>query len=63
MSHCETVRRRVGNTKKLGAMFGILAAIGAPVPNPGSIFFLIRFTISRVRNIISGAYFSSISLL
>jgi len=28
--------RRVGNTKKLGALFGILAAIGAPVPGPGS---------------------------
>eukprot|EP00200_Dunaliella_tertiolecta_P004250 CAMPEP_0202347024 /NCGR_PEP_ID=MMETSP1126-20121109/5563_1 /ASSEMBLY_ACC=CAM_ASM_000457 /TAXON_ID=3047 /ORGANISM="Dunaliella tertiolecta, Strain CCMP1320" /LENGTH=218 /DNA_ID=CAMNT_0048938515 /DNA_START=152 /DNA_END=808 /DNA_ORIENTATION=+ len=28
--------RRVGNTKGLGAMFGILAAIGGPVLKPGS---------------------------
>ena len=54
--------RRVGNTKKLGAMFGILAAIGAPVPKPGSIYFLIQVNFSKVRNIISGASLSNIYL-
>lgn len=32
--------RRVGNTQGLGAMFGILAAIGGPVLKPGSPTFM-----------------------
>lgn len=28
--------RRVGNTQKMGALFGILAAIGVEVPQPGN---------------------------
>eukprot|EP00884_Botryococcus_braunii_P020135 jgi/Botrbrau1/6805/Bobra.0153s0008.1 len=31
--------RRVGNTNNLGAMFGILSAIGVYIPPPGSIIF------------------------
>ena len=27
--------RRVGNTQKMGALFGILAAIGVEIPQPG----------------------------
>jgi len=45
--------RRVGNTGKMGALFGILYAIGAPVPNSP-----IRFTIMqlyvKIKNILSG---------
>ncbi len=47
--------RRVGNTNKLGAMFGILSAIGAPVPSPGSPTFFIRLAVNAVRSFISGA--------
>lgn len=46
--------RRVGNTNKLGAMFGILSAIGAPVPSPGSPTFFVRLAINAVRSFISG---------
>ena len=48
------VRRRVGNTNKLGAMFGILSAIGAPVPSPGSPMFFVRLATNAVRSFISG---------
>ena len=48
------IRRRVGNTGKLGALFGILYAIGAPVPKPGSITFIVRLLFARVKNLISG---------
>ena len=39
---------RVGNTRGYGALFGILAAIGAPVP--GSTSFFIRFGIAKTFN-------------
>ncbi|BDA49419.1 hypothetical protein COCOBI_14-0360 [Coccomyxa sp. Obi] len=48
--------RRVGNTNKLGAMFGILSAIGAPVPSPGSPTFFVRLAINAVRSFISGVF-------
>ena len=44
--------RRVGNTKKLGAMLGILKAIGAYVPEPGSLtwslFMLVQQTFTTI---------------
>lgn len=33
--------RRVGNTQGLGALFGIIAAIGGPVLKPGSPVFIL----------------------
>ncbi|KAK9904899.1 hypothetical protein WJX75_005112 [Coccomyxa subellipsoidea] len=48
--------RRVGNTNKLGAMFGILSAIGAPVPSPGSPMFFVRLATNAVRSFISGVF-------
>ena len=45
--------RRVGNTCKLGAMLGILKAIGARVPEPGSLtwsfFMLVQRTVAGVK--------------
>ncbi|KAK9806001.1 hypothetical protein WJX73_002925 [Symbiochloris irregularis] len=41
--------RRVGNTKGLGALFGVLAAVGAPVP--GSPLFFARFTFAKATNL------------
>lgn len=52
---CCMMSRRVGNTNKLGAMFGILSAIGAPVPQPGSITFYIRLATNAIRSIFTGA--------
>ncbi len=46
--------RRVGNTGKMGALFGILYAIGAPVPKPGSITFIVRVLFANIKNFISG---------
>ena len=46
--------RRVGNTKNLGAIFGVLAAIGVPVPVPGSIGFKIAQALNRLRTLLSG---------
>ena len=54
MARLGFMRRRVGNTGKLGALFGILYAIGAPVPKPGSISFIVRLLFARVKNLISG---------
>ena len=39
--------RRVGNTGGLGALFGILTAIGVPVPKPGSIQFQIAVAVNN----------------
>ena len=47
--------RRVGNTKNLGAMFGVLAAIGVNVPEPGSIGFKVALAINNIRRFFSGA--------
>ena len=38
----------------MGALFGILYAIGAPVPKPGSISFIVGMLFTRVKNFISG---------
>ena len=38
--------RRVGNTKGLGAVFGIMAALGAPVP--GTLGFSVASFIGRL---------------
>lgn len=40
------VDRRVGNTKGLGAVFGIMAALGAPVP--GTFGFRVASFVGRV---------------
>lgn len=43
--------RRVGNTKKMGALFGILAAIGGPIPEPETIpyaFFILSNRLSSI---------------
>ena len=46
------VDRRVGNTKGLGAVFGIMAALGAPVP--GTFAFSMASAVGRVVNFVSG---------
>lgn len=46
--------RRVGNTQKMGAIFGVLAAIGVPVPAPGSLGFQIAQTLNGVRTALAG---------
>ena len=40
--------RRVGNTNGLGALFGILSAIGVPVPKPGSFGFAVAVLINNI---------------
>jgi hypothetical protein len=40
--------RRVGNTGGLGALFGILTAIGVPVPKPGTLQFQIAVAVNNV---------------
>ena len=42
------VDRRVGNTGGLGALFGILTAIGVKVPKPGSLGFKIATAVQAV---------------
>ncbi|KAL0054639.1 hypothetical protein WJX82_000353 [Trebouxia sp. C0006] len=49
--------RRVGNTKKMGALFGILAAIGGPIPEPETIpyaFFILSNRLSAIFKTILG---------
>ena len=48
--------RRVGNTKKMGALFGILAAIGGPIPEPETIPYAFFILTRRLRAIISCNY-------
>lgn len=48
--------RRVGNTQKMGAIFGVLAAIGVPVPAPGSLGFKIAQTLNGVRTAVAGIF-------
>lgn len=48
------IDRRVGNTKGLGAVFGILAAIGAPVPRPGSLGWALASAVRRVQVAVAG---------
>lgn len=45
--------RRVGNTKKMGALFGILAAIGGPIPEPETIPYAFFILSNRLSDIIS----------
>ena len=47
--------RRVGNTHKLGALFGILAAIGHPLPAPGTPRFYVAQLLQRLGGLVSGA--------
>ena len=47
--------RRVGNTQKLGAMLGILRAIGAYVPEPGSVAWTFFMLIQRIFTTVFGA--------
>ncbi|KAK9832690.1 hypothetical protein WJX81_000318 [Elliptochloris bilobata] len=47
--------RRVGNTQKLGALFGILAAIGHPLPSPGSLKYLVATTLQWLYGLVRGA--------
>lgn len=46
--------RRVGNTGGMGALFGILHAIGAPVPRPGSLTWNVLGLINKLKNAIVG---------
>lgn len=46
--------RRVGNTGGLGAVFGILHALGAPVPKPGSLGFAIASLVRKVTAVLGG---------
>jgi hypothetical protein len=39
--------RRVGNTKGLGALFGILAAIGINIPAQGSLAWTLAVSLNR----------------
>ena len=41
--------RRCGNTNNLGAIFGVLSAIGVPVPKPGTLGFTIAQAVNRAR--------------
>ena len=43
--------RRVGNTKKMGALFGILAAIGGPIPEPETIPYAFFILSNRLTDI------------
>ena len=47
--------RRVGNTEKLGALFGILAAIGHPLPTPGTLKYALAQAAQKVYGLASGA--------
>lgn len=47
------VDNRVGNTRGLGAAFGILSAIGVNVPTPGSLGWNIALAVNRVRQMFS----------
>ena len=46
--------RRVGNTGGMGALFGILHAIGAPVPKPGSLTWNVLGLINKIKNALVG---------
>ncbi|KAL3149571.1 hypothetical protein ABBQ32_002347 [Trebouxia sp. C0010 RCD-2024] len=53
--------RRVGNTKKMGALFGILAAIGGPIPEPETIPYAFFILSRRLRAIVSGVLLSGLA--
>jgi hypothetical protein len=46
--------RRVGNTGGLGAVFGILHALGAPVPKPGTLGFAVASLVRKVTTALAG---------
>ncbi|MEW5300104.1 MAG: hypothetical protein WDW36_003059 [Sanguina aurantia] len=48
--------RRVGNTQGLGALFGILAALGGPVLTPGSPTYISLTVANSVRMGLTGAF-------
>jgi hypothetical protein len=48
--------RRVGNTDGMGALFGILAAIGVKFPKPGSLGWIILGFLNRIRTKITGLF-------
>lgn len=55
--------RRVGNTKKMGALFGILAAIGVWVPQPGSFSFALLTSVNWLREKVTGESLPSPAIL
>ena len=48
--------RRCGNTNNLGAIFGVLSAIGVPVPKPGTLGFSIAQAVNRARTALACEY-------
>ena len=46
--------RRVGNTGGLGAVFGILHALGMPVPKPGTLAFAVASLVRKVTTAFAG---------
>ena len=50
--------RRCGNTNNLGAIFGVLSAIGVPVPKPGSLGFTLAQAMNRARTALACEYHS-----
>lgn len=54
--------RRVGNTKGLGAMFGILAAIGGPVLAPGSFTFMTLVAANKVQKFFGSEWKKALGL-
>ena len=55
--------RRVGNTKNLGAIFGVLAALGVPVPVPGSLGFKIAQALNWLRIRLTGMKIPLLNLI
>ena len=53
--------RRVGNSKKMGALFGILAAIGGPIPEPETIPYALFIISRRLHDIVSGEAYLTFS--
>ena len=54
VDHSLVCGSRVGNTKKMGAMFGILAAIGGPIPEPETIPYALFIISNRLPAIFKG---------
>lgn len=55
--------RRVGNTKKMGALFGILAAIGGPIPEPETIPYAFFILSNRLSSILKSEHSPNESLM
>ncbi|GAX79514.1 hypothetical protein CEUSTIGMA_g6955.t1 [Chlamydomonas eustigma] len=48
--------RRLGNTQGLGAMFGVIAAIGGPVLKPGSLIYTLLSLPGTVGSVLYGLF-------